>query len=138
MLTLATGETLLNGRSTAERIKRLRDVGYRFAVGDLGAGHGSLEALADLTPEFVKIERNLVRAAAASSTGVRVVASAVALVHELGAQVVAEGIETKAEHALMLEAGCDLFQETVGGCRRNASCRRPGLGCRVGDRSGST
>ncbi len=91
-------------------IKRLRDLGYRIAVDDLGAGYSGLTAMVLLEPEIVKLDMSLVRDIHASRTRQMIVNGMIRLSHELGAQVVAEGIETADEHAWLAEAGCDLLQ----------------------------
>src|SRR5690348_17429897 len=48
-------------RSLQERIAQLRGLGYRIAVDDLGAGYGSLSAMALIRPDLVKIDMSLVR-----------------------------------------------------------------------------
>ncbi len=92
------------------RIGRLRDMGFRIAVDDLGAGYAGLTSFAHLEPEVVKLDMSLVRNVHAQPTKQTLVRTMIAMCHELGMQVVAEGIETPEERDAILEAGCDLMQ----------------------------
>jgi len=92
------------------RVQALRDLGYHIAVDDLGAGYAGLTALARLSPEVVKIDMSLVRDVDQSTIKQKLVRMVTALAHELGSIVVAEGIETAAEQAVVRDLGCDLVQ----------------------------
>jgi len=92
------------------RVAMLRNLGFRIAVDDLGAGYAALGALATLEPEIVKLDMSLVRDINRHTTKRRVVGAITTLVKELGGRVVAEGVETVAERDTLLDAGIDLFQ----------------------------
>jgi EAL domain-containing protein (putative c-di-GMP-specific phosphodiesterase class I) len=92
------------------RIQRLRTLGYRIAVDDLGAGYAGLSSFAALEPEFTKLDMSLIRGAHASSVKQRVIGSIVSLCRDLGSRVVAEGIETRADRDTLVRLGCELQQ----------------------------
>lgn len=92
------------------RVAQLRSLGFRIAIDDLGAGYAGLTSFAQLEPEFVKVDMSLVRGIDSSTTKQKLVGSVVSLCHDLGIQVVAEGIETMAERDLLTSLGCDLLQ----------------------------
>jgi EAL domain-containing protein (putative c-di-GMP-specific phosphodiesterase class I) len=92
------------------RIQRLRSMGYRVAVDDLGAGYAGLSSFATLEPEFTKLDMSLVRGAYASSVKQRVIGSIATLCRDLGSRVVAEGIETPEDSAALSALGCELMQ----------------------------
>ena len=94
----------------AKQVAMLRRLGYRIAVDDLGAGYAALGALASLEPEIVKLDMSLVRDIDRHATKRRVVTAIASLCRELGGKVVAEGVETAAERAVVVEAGVDLIQ----------------------------
>ncbi len=86
-------------------IKHLREDGFKIAIDDAGSGYNSLYTIADLRPEFVKIDRNLVR-----NIDVRGETRALldALVHyarHIGTAVLAEGAETREELATLIDLG---------------------------------
>lgn len=93
-----------------ERIARLRTLGFRVAVDDLGAGYAGLTSFALLEPQVVKLDMSLVRDVATNSTKRTLVASLSAACRGLGVTVVAEGVETIAERDCLVELGCDLLQ----------------------------
>lgn len=92
------------------RARRLRDLGYRIAVDDLGAGYAGLTTFTTLEPEVVKLDMSLVRNIGQSATKQRVVQSMIRLCREMSMRVVAEGIETREELACIGDLGCDLLQ----------------------------
>jgi len=92
------------------RVTRLRALGYRIAIDDLGAGYAGLTSFAQLEPEVVKVDMSLVRGIDRSAVKQKLVRSIVALCTELGIQLVAEGIETPAERDTLINLGADLCQ----------------------------
>jgi EAL domain-containing protein (putative c-di-GMP-specific phosphodiesterase class I) len=92
------------------RIAALREMGFRIAVDDLGAGYAGLTSFALLEPDFVKLDMSLVRGIDASLTKQKIVRSMTALCHEMRMQVVAEGVETPSECSTLVGLECDLLQ----------------------------
>lgn len=93
-----------------ERLDRLRKLGYRVAIDDLGAGYSGLTAFASLKPDVVKLDMSLVRDVDQRPSTARIVRSMVELSRDLGAKLICEGIETRAELEKLVELECDLFQ----------------------------
>ena len=92
-----------------EVLAEYRGAGFRFAVDDVGDGHSTLEVLAAACPEFVKIARRLTTSV--EHPGARAAVRAViAFAESLGAQTVAEGIETEEQAQQMTLLGCTLGQ----------------------------
>jgi EAL domain-containing protein (putative c-di-GMP-specific phosphodiesterase class I)/CheY-like chemotaxis protein len=94
----------------SSRVTRLRKLGYRIAIDDLGAGYAGLTSFAQLEPEVVKVDMSLVRGIDSSPVKQKLVRSIIALCTELGIQLVAEGIETPAERDALVALGGDLCQ----------------------------
>lgn len=92
------------------RVNLLRGAGFRLAVDDLGAGYAGLSSLVSLEPEFVKIDMSLVRDADHSPKKQRLIRSITEACHDMGAAVIAEGIETVGERDAIVAAGCDQVQ----------------------------
>jgi EAL domain-containing protein (putative c-di-GMP-specific phosphodiesterase class I) len=92
------------------RIKALRDLGFRLAVDDLGAGYAGLSSFANIEPEVVKIDMSLVRGVDSSAVKRQIVEKLSALARELGIMVVAEGVESASERDALGSIGCDLLQ----------------------------
>jgi EAL domain-containing protein (putative c-di-GMP-specific phosphodiesterase class I) len=95
---------------TPARIERLRRLGYRIAVDDLGEGYSGLNAFASLEPDAVKLDMSLIRGIEKAPTKRRMVRALASLCRELGTPLVAEGVETQAELDTLLELGADWLQ----------------------------
>jgi EAL domain-containing protein (putative c-di-GMP-specific phosphodiesterase class I)/ActR/RegA family two-component response regulator len=93
-----------------QRIARLRELGFRIALDDLGAGYAGLTSFTTLEPEFVKLDMSLIRGIDRHPMKRRIVRSMVQLCHEMGKQIVAEGIETADERGTLIDLGCDFLQ----------------------------
>lgn len=92
------------------KIAQLRQMGFRIAIDDLGAGYAGLTSFATLEPELVKLDMTLVRGIDSNPTKQKLVRSVTSLCRELGMKVVGEGVETRQERDTLLESGCDLLQ----------------------------
>jgi len=88
----------------------LRKKGILLAIDDLGAGYSNLKYVADLAPDFVKLDRNLIADVKDGTRQARLVTAIVDLCHQMGTQVVAEGIETVDELIIAQRAGADYCQ----------------------------
>lgn len=88
----------------------IRSHGALIALDDFGAGHSNFDRVWRLRPEIVKLDRSLVVRAAREPRARRIVTQMVSLLHECGALVLMEGVETAAEAAVALEADVDLVQ----------------------------
>ncbi|HEX9297469.1 MAG TPA: EAL domain-containing protein [Polyangiaceae bacterium] len=84
--------------------------GIHLVIDDLGAGYSNLGRIADLEPKFVKLDRELVTALDQNARRRQLVASVVRLCTELGAAVVAEGIETVDEYSALCDTGAQYGQ----------------------------
>lgn len=93
-----------------ERIARLRKMGFRIAIDDLGAGYAGLTNLALLEPEVIKIDMSLSRDVHREPVKRKLVRSITDLCRDLAAPLVVEGVETCEERDTLLELGCDLMQ----------------------------
>ncbi len=91
-------------------IAALRARNYRIAVDDLGSGYAGLNSFALLEPEIVKLDMAIVRDVDTNKTKQKLMHSMVELCHDMNIQVVAEGVETRAERDKCVELNCDLLQ----------------------------
>jgi EAL domain-containing protein (putative c-di-GMP-specific phosphodiesterase class I) len=92
------------------RIERLRAMGYRIALDDLGAGYAGLTSVAQLEPDVVKLDMSLVRNIQERTTQQRLVRSMIELFRGMNRSVICEGVETREELACLESLGCELFQ----------------------------
>jgi EAL domain-containing protein (putative c-di-GMP-specific phosphodiesterase class I) len=82
----------------------------KLVIDDFGSGHSNLTRLLDLEPAIVKLDLQLIRDVHVSSKKRAVIRYVTALCHELGAKVVAEGIEIAAELLCLQDLGVDYAQ----------------------------
>lgn len=110
-LRLEITETLVmeNPEQSAEVLEMLRSAGAELALDDFGTGYSSLAYLQRFPFDTIKIDRELVRASS-SPQGAAIMRSIVALTHELGKRVVAEGVEQKEEATFLRSIGCEYAQ----------------------------
>lgn len=106
-----TERATLDGVGSIERrVAELREIGFRIAIDDLGAGYAGLTSFAQLDPDVVKLDMTLVRDVEKTPIKAKLVQSLCAVCRDLGVTVVAEGIETEAERNCIVELGCELLQ----------------------------
>jgi EAL domain-containing protein (putative c-di-GMP-specific phosphodiesterase class I) len=91
-------------------LAEVRGKGVYLAVDDLGAGYSNFKYIADLAPEIVKLDRELVAGIVRESRQFKLVRAIVRLCEEMGAKVVAEGIETVEELHAVIDTGTHFGQ----------------------------
>lgn len=91
-------------------LAELRRKGAHLAIDDLGAGYSNLKYIADLAPDIVKLDRDLVAGCTMEGSQFELLRSIAKLCHEVNARVVAEGVETAEELEAVTSAGIDLCQ----------------------------
>jgi len=120
ILEIAEGVLLGGSPNLREILSELKVLGVRISVDDFGAGYSSLSYLRHLPVDQIKIDREFVQDAV-SHGDTRVMESFIRLAHDLGLQVVAEGVETQLEHDAMQAMGCDIFQGYLFGRPQSAA-----------------
>jgi len=91
-------------------LDELRTRGVFLAVDDFGAGYSNFKYIADLRPAIIKLDRKLIAGIKPFSRQFRLVRAIVHLAHQMGAKVVAEGIESAEELHLVRDGGADYGQ----------------------------
>lgn len=97
-------------RATLEILTRLRLKRFRLSIDDFGTGHSSLTQLRDMPFDELKIDRSFVHGAHTNPTLRAIFESNLALARQLGIEVVAEGVEDRADWEFLRRSGCDLAQ----------------------------
>jgi EAL domain-containing protein (putative c-di-GMP-specific phosphodiesterase class I)/GGDEF domain-containing protein len=93
-----------------ERLNALRDRGVRICLDDFGMGYSSLNYLAELPLDVVKIDRSFVSGMRQDPIKRAVVHSVIELAHEIGASVIGEGVEQRSEAERLRRLHCDAIQ----------------------------
>ena len=95
---------------SVETLRTLRNRGFQVLVDDFGTGYSSLAYLRDLPITGLKVDRSFVQGIADDADALAIVASVVDLAHAVAVRVVAEGVETEQQAALLREMGCEAAQ----------------------------
>ena len=93
-----------------ERLRAFRDIGYRFAVDDAGSGYAGLGSIANLEPDFIKLDISLINAIDTNFIKQNLVETMVRFSNDHGAKVIAEGVERAEEFKTVKELGVHLVQ----------------------------
>ncbi|MQM37900.1 hypothetical protein KBTX_01904 [wastewater metagenome] len=106
-----TESVLLSGADQAiALLDELRAMGVRVAIDDFGTGYSSLSYLRDLPITKVKLDRGFIRDINESRGNAAIVEAVAHMARHLGIEVVAEGVETTAQHEALQRFGCGLLQ----------------------------
>ena len=93
-----------------ERLKAFRNMGYRFAVDDAGSGYAGLGSIANLEPDFIKLDISLINAIDTNFIKQNLVQTMVRFAEDHNAMVIAEGVERAEEFKTVQELGVHLVQ----------------------------
>ena len=93
-----------------ELLARNHAAGFCTAVDDFGAGYSGLTMLVDCRPELLKLDRGLIRGIDSSDPRQRIVSAFVSICESMQITLVAEGVETEAECAMLRHLGIDYMQ----------------------------
>jgi len=96
--------------SMARQVKALRRLGFGFAIDDAGAGYASFSMIASLRPSIIKIDREIASGIARDDAKQALVEAFVSFGGRIGALLLAEGIERRADLAMLTALGVDLGQ----------------------------
>jgi EAL domain-containing protein (putative c-di-GMP-specific phosphodiesterase class I) len=118
---ICENERIVDRRHLREMLLAYDDTGLQIAFDDFGAGFCGLGLLADFQPHIVKLDMALVSGIDADAPRRAIVAGAVGICRTLGIDLVAEGVETRAEMATLRKLGVTLMQGYL--------FARPGLAC---------
>jgi len=107
---ITEGLLLEDSRDVTRKLERLRMAGIEMSLDDFGTGYSAMAYLKKIKLDYLKIDQSFVRDME-HDPGVRAITEAiVAMAHRLGLKVVAEGVETHGQFALLEAAGCEYMQ----------------------------
>ena len=97
-------------KQTIDTMHQLRALGFTFSIDDFGTGYSSLSYLRQMPVEYIKIDRSFVSTMQEDNAEMKIVSSIIAMVGNLGMQVIAEGIETQAQLGMLSTMRCNIGQ----------------------------
>ncbi|MBL0245487.1 MAG: EAL domain-containing protein [Rhodoferax sp.] len=111
-LKLELTETLLvdDIEETTAKMIKLKQLGVGFALDDFGTGYSSLSYLKRMPLDQLKIDQSFVRDLMTDPNDAAIALAVITLGHSLGLAVIAEGVETQAQHDYLHGQGCDAYQ----------------------------
>ncbi|MBO6229038.1 MAG: EAL domain-containing protein [Ruminiclostridium sp.] len=89
---------------------RLKMAGFSLSMDDYGTGYSNMEGIFSLNFDIIKIDKSLLWSAEKNERGFVILKNSVRMIHDLGCQVLTEGVETEAHIALLRELGVDFLQ----------------------------
>ncbi|HVL06088.1 MAG TPA: EAL domain-containing protein [Acidimicrobiales bacterium] len=110
VLEITEDSLMVDAQQSLQVLQRLHAGGVQLSVDDYGTGFSSLAYLRDLPVNELKLDRAFLAAAADDERAVAIIRSTIDLAHALRLRIVAEGVETPANLALISELGCDTAQ----------------------------
>lgn len=112
LLKLEITESLLldDMEEAVVRMKTLKRHGIRFSIDDFGTGYSSMAYLQRLPLDQLKIDQSFVRQLAEDTSSQTIIRATCALAAGFNLEVIAEGVETEAQRALLIANGCEMFQ----------------------------
>lgn len=92
------------------QIKKIREKNIEFCIDDFGTGFSSLNCLHSFPFDYIKIDASFIKQMLVDKKAYRMVAAIINLAHDLSHKVVAEGVESQEEVAILQELNCDYAQ----------------------------
>ena len=109
-LELTESALLDNIEDTIEKMKQLKLLGVQLSMDDFGTGYSSLSFLRKLPIDQLKIDQSFVRNITTNPDEAVIVQTIIAMAHNLGMEVIAEGVETEQQKAFLIQHNCRNFQ----------------------------
>lgn len=120
-LRLELTENLLikNVEETLKKIKRLFELGITLSIDDFGTGYSSLAYLKQLPIHELKIDQSFIKDILIDSNDFSIVETILSIGKKFNLEVIAEGVETKEQHEILVSMGCSYFQGYLFGKPNN-------------------
>ncbi len=109
-LELTESASMEDPQQSFEILRQLKDMGVRLAIDDFGTGYSNLSYLKRFPVDKLKLDQSFVRDITTDADDLSIARAVIAMAHGLRLKVIAEGVETAAQLALLAANGCDEIQ----------------------------
>lgn len=99
-----------NVEETLLKIRKLFELGVTLSIDDFGTGYSSLAYLKKLPIHELKIDQSFIRDILIDSSDFSIVETILSIGGKFNLEVIAEGVETKEQHEMLVSMGCEYFQ----------------------------
>ncbi|MEO8342863.1 MAG: EAL domain-containing protein [Gallionella sp.] len=110
VIEITEGLLLKAAGGVTDKLLKFRDAGIQVAIDDFGTGYSSLSYLKKFDIDYLKIDKSFVDNIETDANDMALSEAIIVMAHKLGLEVIAEGIETAAQHKLLAQAGCNYGQ----------------------------
>lgn len=110
VLEITERSAIENYATFRDALEHYRRQGYLIALDDVGAGYSSLQSIAELHPDFLKVDRSLIQGIHFDPTKWALLETFVAFARRIGCRILAEGVETQEEMQTVVQLGVDYVQ----------------------------
>lgn len=97
-------------QATHKTIERLHDEGFIIEIDDFGSGYSSFNFLKDVCADVIKIDRVFLKKSSHEERGEQILRSIISLSHDIGMDVITEGVENVDQLSMLAKMNCDWFQ----------------------------
>lgn len=105
-LEITESMAMFNEKETIEKLNRLRELGLEISMDDFGTGYSSLSYMNKLPINRLKIDRLFIRDITNNPGDLAIVTTIISMAHNLGLEIIAEGVETEAQLRILHELDC--------------------------------
>jgi diguanylate cyclase (GGDEF)-like protein/PAS domain S-box-containing protein len=110
ILEITEGLLLDTSAAITDKLRAFHDAGIQISIDDFGTGYSSLSYLKKFEIDYLKIDQSFVRDLTTDPSDMALSEAIIIMAHKLDLEVVAEGVETEAQHRLLAGADCDYGQ----------------------------
>jgi EAL domain-containing protein (putative c-di-GMP-specific phosphodiesterase class I) len=110
MLEITESDVMQRPEEAVDVLHKLKARGIAVAIDDFGTGYSSLTYVKSLPINVLKLDRSFVIGLPGDRDDVSITCAVIGMAHSLGLKVIAEGVETDAQRAFLVERGCDELQ----------------------------
>ena len=109
-LEITESNAMQNAENTIRTLRELKALGVRIAMDDFGTGYSSLSYLKRFPIDVLKLDSTFINDITTDASSAAIVSASIAMAHSLGLNVVAEGVETETQMAMLSKESCDVLQ----------------------------